>query len=94
MTSRPTVAIRAALSSDLEALVAGLPLLAGRILGGHDVATYLMYAPQVAGLMREGTFLPAWAAELNGGFGGPGLLFYPPLVNVPHALLLLSLIHI
>ncbi|MBK8596002.1 MAG: hypothetical protein IPN83_10520 [Holophagales bacterium] len=74
----------------LTALVAGLPLLAGRVLGGHDVATYLMYAPQVAGLLGEGTFLPAWAAELNGGFGGPGLLFYPPLVNVPHALLLLA----
>ncbi len=74
----------------LAALVAGLPLLAGRVLGGHDVATYLMYAPQVAGLMLEGTFLPAWAADLNGGFGGPGLLFYPPLVNFPHALLLLA----
>ena len=74
----------------LAALVAGLPLLAGRILGGHDVATYLMYAPEVAGLLREGTFLPAWAADLNAGFGGPGLLFYPPLVNLPHALLLLA----
>jgi hypothetical protein len=74
----------------LAALVAGLPLLAGRLLGGHDVATYLMYAPQVAGLLREGVFLPAWAADLNTGFGGPGLLFYPPLVNLPHALLLLA----
>lgn len=74
----------------LAALVAGLPLLSGRVLGGHDAATYLMYAPQVAGLLREGTFLPAWASGLNGGFGGPGLLFYPPLVNFPHALLLLA----
>ena len=74
----------------LAALLAGLPLLAGRLLGGHDVATYLMYAPQVAGLFREGVLLPAWAADLNAGFGGPGLLFYPPLANVPHALLLLA----
>lgn len=74
----------------LAALLAGLPLLAGRVLGGHDVATYLMYAPQVAGLLREGAFLPAWAADLNAGFGGPGLLFYPPLINLPHALLLLA----
>ena len=74
----------------LAALVAGLPLLAGRLLGGHDVATYLMYAPEVAGLLREGVLLPAWAADLNAGFGGPGLLFYPPLVNLPHALLLLA----
>lgn len=74
----------------LAALLAGLPLLSGRVLGGHDVATYLMYAPEVAGLLREGVFLPAWASDLNAGFGGPGLLFYPPLVNLPHALLLLA----
>ena len=74
----------------LAALLAGLPLLLGRLLGGHDVATYLMYAAQGAALAREGTVLPAWGAELNGGFGGPGLLFYPPLVHLPHILFLLA----
>lgn len=74
----------------LAAALAGLPLLGGRILAGHDVTTYLAYAAQGAALAREGAFLPAWGADLNGGFGGPGLLFYPPLVNVPHVLLLLA----
>ncbi len=74
----------------LAALLAGLPLLAGRLLGGHDVATYLAYASQAAALAREGTFLPAWGADLNAGFGGPGLFLYPPLVNLPHALLVLA----
>jgi hypothetical protein len=74
----------------LAALLAGLPLLSGSLLGGHDVATYLMYAAQGGALARDGAFLPAWGAELNAGFGGPGLLFYPPLVNVPHVLLLLA----
>lgn len=74
----------------LAALLAGLPLLAGRLLGGHDVATYLAYASQAAALAREGSLLPAWGADLNAGLGGPGLLFYPPLVNVPHTLLVLA----
>jgi hypothetical protein len=45
-----------------------------------------MYAPQVAANLRAGILLPAWAADLNGGYGGPGLLFYPPLVSYVHAL--------
>jgi hypothetical protein len=88
--SRPTASAAEAGAVVLAALVAGLPLLSGRLLGGHDVATYLMYASQGAALSREGFFLPAWAAELNAGFGGPGLLFYPPLVQLPHVLLLLA----
>lgn len=74
----------------LAAALAGLPLLGSRLLAGHDVTTYLAYAAQGAALVREGAFLPAWGADLNGGFGGPGLLLYPPLVNVPHVLLLLA----
>ncbi len=74
----------------LAAALAGLPLLGSQLLAGHDVTTYLAYAAQGAALAREGVFLPAWGGDLNGGFGGPGLLFYPPLVNVPHVLLLLA----
>lgn len=74
----------------LAAILVGLPLLGDRLLAGHDVTTYLAYAAQGAALAREGAFLPAWGADLNGGFGGPGLLLYPPLVNVPHVLLLLA----
>ncbi|HEV8268547.1 MAG TPA: hypothetical protein VGR00_09950, partial [Thermoanaerobaculia bacterium] len=69
----------------LVAVVLGLPLFSGRVLAGHDVRTYLMYTEATAANAREGTFLPAWASELNGGYGGPGLLFYPPLVNAIHA---------
>ncbi|HSB37113.1 MAG TPA: hypothetical protein VLH41_09545 [Thermoanaerobaculia bacterium] len=68
------------------ALVLGLPLLSGAVLAGHDMRTYLMYAPQIVANLRDGIVLPAWAPDLNGGYGGPGLLFYPPLVHVLHAL--------
>jgi hypothetical protein len=71
-------------------LLAGFPLLAGRELGGHDTAEYLLHAQQTAANLRGGVLLPAWASDLNGGFGGPGLLFYPPLVNTVHALLPLA----
>ena len=71
-------------------LLAGAPLLSGRLLGGHDLAEYLAHAQQTAANLREGILLPAWAGDLNGGFGGPGLLFYPPLVNTLHAFLPLA----
>lgn len=70
----------------LVALLLACPIVSGRLLAGHDVATYLMYAQQVAAGAREGVLLPAWAADLNGGYGGPGLLLYPPFVNVLHAI--------
>ena len=71
-------------------LLAGAPILAGRRLGGHDLAAYLVYAQQTAANLRGGILLPAWAGDLNGGFGGPGLLFYPPLANTVHAALPLA----
>lgn len=71
-------------------LLAGTPLLAGRELGGHDTTEYLLHAQQTASNLRAGVLLPAWASDLNWGFGGPGLLFYPPLVNTLHALLPLA----
>lgn len=71
-------------------LLAGAPLLAGKELRGHDIAAYLIYAQQTAANLRGGSLLPSWAADLNGGFGGPGLIFYPPLVNTVHALLPLA----
>lgn len=69
-------------------------MLAGRELKGHDIAAYLIYAQQTAANLREGVLLPAWAGDLNGGFGGPGLIFYPPLVNTLHALLALAGLHL
>ena len=69
----------------LAAFVLGFPLLFGSALAGHDTRTYLMYASQIAANLRDGILLPAWAPDLNGGYGGPGLLFYPPLVHYLHA---------
>jgi hypothetical protein len=71
-------------------LLTGAPILSGRELGGHDIGAYLVYAQQTAANLRGGILLPAWASDLNGGFGGPGLIFYPPLVNTVHALLPLA----
>ena len=71
-------------------LLSGAPLLAGRELKGHDITAYLIYAQQTAANLRGGLLLPAWASDLNGGFGGPGLIFYPPFVNTVHALLPLA----
>lgn len=68
-------------------LLAGAPILSGWELAGHDIGAYLVYAQQTAANLRAGVLLPAWASDLNGGFGGPGLIFYPPLVNTVHALL-------
>ena len=70
--------------------LAGVPLLGGRQLGGHDIVEYFVNAQQTAANFREGIILPAWASDLNGGFGGPGLIFYPPLVNTVHAFLPLA----
>lgn len=74
----------------LAALLLTLPILGPWTLGGHDLLYYFMYAQQTAANMRDGVWLPAWAPDLNYGFGGPALLFYPPLVNITHALSLLA----
>ncbi len=71
------------------ALVAGSPLLCGQALGGHDIVSYLIYGQQTAANFREGILLPAWAGDFYAGCGGPALLFYPPAVNMSHALLAL-----
>ena len=68
------------------ALALGVPLLAGRVLAGHDIRLYLMYAAETAANLRAGALLPAWASELNGGYGGPGLFLYPPLTSLVHGL--------
>lgn len=76
--SRRTVELSVLLA--LPALL-GLPLLAGEVLAGHDVRSFLLYAQQSLANLRDGVVLPAWAPDANLGYGGPGLLFYPPLVK-------------
>jgi len=68
----------------LAALACGSPLLFGRVLHGDDFPFFLLYGQQAGANLREGIVLPAWAIDLNAGFGGPALLFYPPLVNWIH----------
>jgi hypothetical protein len=70
----------------LAATLAGAPLLTGFILAGDDAFAYYMYAQQTAANLRDGAILPAWAADLNRGFGGAGLLFYPPFTSYVHAI--------
>jgi len=68
----------------LTALACGSPLLFGRVLHGDDFPFFLLYGQQAGANLREGIVLPAWAIDLNAGFGGPARLFYPPLVNWIH----------
>jgi len=70
----------------LVMLVVGLPLLGGRVLAGHDIVTYLIYAQQTAANLGEGEFFPAWGGGFNAGYGSPALIFYPPLTSYVNAI--------
>jgi len=70
----------------LVTLVVGLPLVGGRVLAGHDIVTYLIYAQQTAANIQGGEFFPAWGGGFNAGYGSPALLFYPPLTSYVNAI--------
>jgi hypothetical protein len=70
--------------------VIGLPLLAGRVLGGHDIVNYLVHAQQTAANLREGLIFPVWSGGYNAGSGSPVLLFFPPLTSYVDALPVLA----
>ncbi len=70
----------------LVMLVVGLPLVGGRVLSGHDIVTYLIYAQQTATNLGEGWVFPAWGGGFNAGYGSPALLFYPPLTSYVNAI--------
>jgi len=70
----------------LAMLAVGLPLLGGRVLAGHDIVTYLIYAQQTAANLWEGQLFPAWGGGFNAGYGSPALLFYPPLTSYVNAI--------
>jgi hypothetical protein len=65
--------------------VVGAPLLAGRVLAGHDIVVYLINGQQMADNLRSGELFPAWGGGFNAGFGAPTLLFFPPLTSYLHA---------
>jgi len=70
----------------LVTLVAGLPLMIGRVLSGHDIVVYLINAQQTAENLRAGEIFPAWGGGYNAGFGAPTLIFFPPLTSYLHAI--------
>jgi hypothetical protein len=70
----------------LVTLVVGLPLVGGRVLAGHDIVTYLIYAQQTAANLGEGEIFPVWGGGFNAGYGSPALLFYPPLTSYVNAI--------
>ena len=70
----------------LVTLVAGLPLMIGRVLSGHDIVVYLINAQQTAENLRAGEIFPAWGGGYNAGFGAPTLMFFPPLTSYLHAI--------
>jgi len=70
----------------LVMLVVGLPLVGGRVLAGHDIVTYLIYAQQTAISLGEGEVFPAWGGGFNAGYGSPALIFYPPLTSYVNAI--------
>jgi hypothetical protein len=71
-------------------LTAGLPLLLGRVLAGHDIVVYLINAQQTVDNLRSGEIFPAWGGGFNAGYGAPSLLFFPPLTSYLHGLPILG----
>ena len=59
-------------------VVALIPAVISGIPGGHDLPSHLRFAIPFYNAIQAGTLHPGWLAEANGGFGDPGIRFYPP----------------
>ncbi len=55
----------------VPAVILGIP-------AGHDLPSHLRFAIPLYQAVSAGIFHPGWVAEANGGFGDPGIRFYPP----------------
>jgi 6-pyruvoyl-tetrahydropterin synthase related domain len=62
----------------IAGLVALIPATISGIPGGHDLPSHLRFAIPFYNAIQAGTFHPGWLADANGGFGDPGIRFYPP----------------
>jgi len=62
------------------ALLAGLPLLQGKELAGHDAVQYLTQLSEFDRVLRDGHLPPLWAPDFAAGAGAPFFAFYPPLL--------------
>ncbi|MFH1487217.1 MAG: glycosyltransferase family 39 protein, partial [Chloroflexota bacterium] len=63
----------------LVTLLAGLPLLQFRIMGGHDALEYLPRSVEFWEGLKAGQVFPRWAPDLSAGYGQPFFNFNPPL---------------
>jgi hypothetical protein len=73
---------REPLAAFAMALVAGLPLLHGKELAGHDAVQYLTQLSELHRVLGDGALPPVWAPDLAAGAGAPFFGFYPPLLLV------------
>lgn len=64
----------------LIALVVGWPLLQGKLPSGHDAGEYQVRLAEFERALRDGNLLPAWAPDVDYGYGSPIFVFLPPLI--------------
>lgn len=62
----------------IAGLAALVPAVASGIPAGPDMPSHLRFAQSLYNAICAGTLHPGWGAESNGGFGDPGIRFYPP----------------
>lgn len=55
------------------------PLVGGRPGLGHDYPFHYAHTNAFRQGLAEGELYPRWAAAVNGGYGAPTFLYYPPL---------------
>ncbi|HVQ36297.1 MAG TPA: 6-pyruvoyl-tetrahydropterin synthase-related protein, partial [Pyrinomonadaceae bacterium] len=55
-----------------------VPALIWGIPAGPDLPSHLRFAQPFYNAISAGILHPGWGAESNGGFGDPGIRFYPP----------------
>jgi hypothetical protein len=78
-TSRHS-SIHAASAIIAASAVLCVPLIADGYLSGHSGQLYALWVQQFLKSVNSGTLYPSWAADTNGGTGGPTFIFYPPFI--------------
>lgn len=62
----------------LAGLAALAPAIVSGIPAGRDLPSHLRFAQPFYNAISAGILHPGWGADANGGFGDPGIRFYPP----------------
>lgn len=55
-----------------------VPAIVWGIPAGPDLPSHLRFAQPFYNAISQGILHPGWGADSNGGFGDPGIRFYPP----------------